>query len=123
MSEMMWVNFVLPVVMGVVGWLGSAYRSKQKKEGDILDNVQRIIDIQDAHIKKSEEALAKSENLNKRLEAKLDRKSKSVRAANKCKFTSEGDGCPVLNQEERNEHCYDIECAECEHHIKESNND
>lgn len=115
MSEMMWVNFVLPVVMGVVGWLGSAYRSKQKKEGDILDNVQRIIDIQDAHIKKSEEALAKSENLAKRLEAKLDRKSKSVRAANKCKFTSEGDGCPVLNQEERNEHCYDIECAECEH--------
>jgi hypothetical protein len=123
MSEMMWVNFVLPIVMGVVGWLGSAYRSKQKKEGDILDNVQRIIDIQDAHIKKSEEALAKSENLTKRLEAKLDRKSKSVRAANKCKFTSEGDGCPVLNQEERNEYCYDIECAECEHHIKESKND
>ena len=115
MSEMMWVNFVLPIVMGVVGWLGSAYRSKQKKEGDILDNVQRIIDIQDAHIKKSEMALAKSENLTKRLEAKLDRKNKSVRAANKCKFTSEGDGCPVLNQEENNEHCYDIECAECEH--------
>lgn len=115
MSEMMWVNFVLPVVMGVVGWLGSAYRSKQKKEGDILDNVQRIIDIQDEHIKKSEEALAKSENLNKRLEAKLDRKTKSVRAANKCKYTSEGDGCPVLNQEEKNEHCYDIECTNCEH--------
>ena len=68
MSEMMWVDFVLPIVMGVVGWLGSAYRSKQKKEGDILDNVQRIIDIQDAHIKKSEEALAKSENLTKRLD-------------------------------------------------------
>jgi hypothetical protein len=115
MSEMMWVNFVLPIVMGVVGWLGSAYRSKQKKEGDILDNVQRIIDIQDAHIKKSEEALAKSENLNKRLEAKLDRKSKSVRAANKCKYTNEGEGCPVINQEEKNEHCYDIECANCEH--------
>jgi hypothetical protein len=115
MSEMMWVNFVLPVVMGVVGWLGSAYRSKQKKEGDILDNVQRIIDIQDAHIKKSEEALAKSENLNKRLEAKLDRKTKSVRAANKCKYTSEGDGCPVLNQEEKNEHCYGIDCASCTH--------
>lgn len=115
MSEMMWVNFVLPVVMGIVGWLGSAYRSKQKKEGDILDNVQRIIDIQDAHIKKSEEALAKSENLNKRLETKLDRKSKSVRAANKCKYTNEGEGCPVLNQEEKNEHCYDIECTNCEH--------
>ena len=121
MSEMMWVNFVLPIVMGVVGWLGSAYRSKQKKEGDILDNVQRIIDIQDAHIKKSEEALAKSENLTKRLEAKLDRKSKSVRAANRCKFTNEGNGCPVLEQEEKNEYIYDVDCNKCEHNNE--NND
>lgn len=114
MSEV-WMEFVLPAATAVVGWLGSAYRNKQKKEGDILDNVQRIINIQDAHIKKSEQALEKSENLNKRLEAKLDRKSKSVRAANRCKFTNEGDGCPVLTQEEKNEHCYDIECANCEH--------
>lgn len=117
----MWVNFVLPIVMGVVGWLGSAYRSKQKKEGDILDNVQRIIDIQDAHIKKSEEALVKSENLNKRLEAKLDRKNKSVRAANKCRHTSEGEGCPVLLQEEKNEHCYDADCTTCEHSKTQTN--
>ena len=114
MNEL-WMQIALPVVTGLVGWFTNAYRSKQKKEGDILDNVQRIIDIQDAHIKKSEEALAKSESLNKRLEAKLDRKRKSVRAANRCKFTSEGEGCPVLVQEEKNEHCYDVDCSSCEH--------
>lgn len=119
----LWLQIALPVVSGLVGWFTNAYRNKQKKEGDILDNVQRIIAIQDAHIKKSEESLAKSENLNKRLEAKLDRKSKSVRAANRCKFTNEGEGCPVLNQEEKNEHCYDKDCAECEHNIKEDKND
>jgi hypothetical protein len=119
----LWMQIALPVVSGLVGWFTSAYRNKQKKEGDILDNVQRIIDIQDAHIKKSEQALEKSENLNKRLEAKLDRKSKSVRAANRCKHTNEDGGCPVLAQEEKNEYCYDIECVECEHHIKESKND
>jgi hypothetical protein len=120
MNEL-WMQIALPVVTGLVGWFTNAYRNKQKKEGDILDNVQRIIDIQDAHIKKSEESLAKSESLNKRLEAKLDRKSKSVRAANKCKYTNEGNGCPVLVQEEKNEHCYDINCTNCEHLNHEQN--
>jgi hypothetical protein len=119
----LWMQIALPVVTALVGWFTNAYRNKQKKEGDILDNVQRIIDIQDAHIKKSEQALEKSENLNKRLEAKLDRKSKSVRAANKCKFTSQGGGCPVLAQEEKNEDIYDVNCTKCEHHNGEKSND
>jgi hypothetical protein len=59
-------------------------------------------------------------DMNKRLEAKYNRKSKSVRAANKCKYTNEGDGCPVLVQEEKNEHCYVIDCKECTHN---GNND
>lgn len=119
----LWMQIALPVVTALVGWFTNAYRNKQKKEGDILDNVQRIIDIQDAHIKKSEQALEKSENLNKRLEAKLDRKSKSVRAANKCKFTNQGGGCPVLAQEEKNEYIYDVDCTKCEHHNGEKSND
>lgn len=114
MSEM-WMQIALPVVTTLVGWFSSSYRNKQKKEGDILANVERIVAMQDAHIKKSEEAIIKSDKLVQRLEAKLDRKSKSVRAANKCKFTNEGDGCPVLIQEEKNEHCYGIDCATCTH--------
>lgn len=111
----MWVQFVLPIVMGVLGWLGSSYRNKQKKEGDILANVERIVDLQDKHIQKAEATIVKSEKLIQRLEAKLDRKNKSVRAANKCKFTNEGNGCPVLAQEEKNEHIYELDCANCEH--------
>lgn len=109
-------TFALPIVTGFLGWLYSKYRNKQEREKDILDNVQRIIDLQDAQIKKQDDALHKANNVNQRLEAKLDRKNKSVRQANKCPFTTEGDGCPVLAQEEKNEHCYDLDCQKCEHH-------
>lgn len=112
---MIWVNVVLPIATAFIGWLGSSYRNKQKKEGDILSNVERIVAMQDAHIQKAEATLLKSEKVIQRLEAKLDRKNKSVRAANKCKFTNEGDGCPVLAQEEKNEHIYDAPCDKCEY--------
>lgn len=118
--EFDWVDILksvaLPIVTGFLGWVYSKYRNKQEREKDILDNVQRIIDIQDAQIKKQEQIQKKSDNLNQRLEAKLDRKNKSIRQANNCPFTTEGDGCPVLAQEEKNEHCYDLDCARCEHH-------
>lgn len=109
-------SVALPIVTGFLGWVYSKYRNKQEREKDILDNVQRIIDLQDAQIKKQDDALHKANNVNQRLEAKLDRKNKSVRQANRCPFTTEGDGCPVLAQEEKNERCYDLDCAKCEHH-------
>ena len=114
-------SVALPVVTGFLGWVYSKYRNKQEREKDILDNVQRIIDLQDAQIKKQEDALNKANNVNQRLEAKLDRKNKSVRQANKCPYTTEGEGCPVLAQEEKNEHCYDLDCAKCEHHNPKCN--
>lgn len=116
MTENMWIHFVLPVLTALIAWLANAYRNKQKKEHDVLDNVQRIIDLQNAHILKSERALEKSDKQNQRLDAKLDRKNKSIRKANNCKFTNEGEGCPVLNQEEINEKIYDEGCRLCEHH-------
>lgn len=115
MTENMWIQFILPIVMLLLGWFSNAYRNKQKKEHDILDNVQRIINLQNAHILKSEQALEKSDKQNQRLDAKLDRKNKSIRKANNCKYTNEGDGCPVLNQEEINERIYDEGCRLCEH--------
>lgn len=116
MTENMWIQFVLPVLTALIAWLANAYRNKQKKERDVLDNVQCIIDLQNAHILKSEQALEKSDKQNQRLDAKLDRKNKSIRKANNCKFTNEGEGCPVLNQEEINEKIYDEGCRLCEHH-------
>ena len=77
--EFDWVDILksvaLPIVTGFLGWVYSKYRNKQEREKDILDNVQRIIDIQDAQIKKQEQIQKKSDNLNQRLEAKLDRKN------------------------------------------------
>jgi hypothetical protein len=108
-------TFVLPVLTGFLGWIYSSYRNRQKKEHDILDNVERILKLQDEHVKKTEQALERSDKLCQRIEAKYDRKSKSVRAANKCKFTNEGDGCPVLLQEEKNEYIYHQDCSECEY--------
>ena len=64
MTENMWIHFVLPVLTALIAWLANAYRNKQKKEHDVLDNVQRIIDLQNAHILKSEQALEKSDKQN-----------------------------------------------------------
>ena len=122
MSEMMLVDFVLPIIMGVAGWLGNGYRNKQKKESDIITNFKAMRDADREFIEECRKDLKESRDMNKRLEAKYNRKCKSVRAANKCKFTNEGDGCPVLEQEDRNERIYDIECANCQN-INEQEND
>lgn len=122
MSEVMWVDFVLPIIMGIAGWLGNGYRNKQKKESDIITNFKAMRDADREFIEECRKDLKESRDMNKRLEAKYNRKCKSVRAANKCKFTNEGDGCPVLEQEDRNERIYDIECANCQN-INEQEND
>lgn len=115
-------TIALPILTGFLGWVYSKYRNKEQKESDIIANFNAMRDadrefIEEARIdlKAARTDLLESRNMNKRLEAKLDRKSKSVRQANKCKFTMEGDGCPVLAQEEKNEYCYDVECSKCEH--------
>jgi hypothetical protein len=122
MSEMMLVDFVLPIIMGVAGWLGNGYRNKQKKESDIITNFKAMRDADREFIEECRKDLKESRDMNKRLEAKYNRKCKSVRAANKCKFTNEGDGCPVLEQEDKNERIYDIDCANCQN-INEQEND
>lgn len=122
MSEVMWVNFVLPIIMGIAGWLGNGYRNKQKKESDIITNFKAMRNADREFIEECRKDLKESRDMNKRLEAKYNRKCKSVRAANKCKFTNEGDGCPVLEQEDKNERIYDIECANCQN-INEQEDD
>ena len=114
---------VVPIATAALGWLGSAYRNKQKKEGDIMANFKQMMSIQNdfisglkANIDERDAALLESKHVNQRLEAKLDRKDKSIRKANFCKFSNEGNGCPVLLQEEKNwgEHHENL-CDKCEH--------
>lgn len=110
-----WAEIVLPITTLVVGWLTSSYRNKQKKENDTITNFQLMRDADKEFMTDLKNELVESKNMRKRLEAKLDRKNKSIRKANNCPHTNEGDGCPVLNQEEKNEQIYD--CESCEHHI------
>ena len=116
MTENMWIQFVLPIVTLILGWLTSSYRNKQKKENETITNFQLMRDADKEFMTDLKNELVESKNLRKRLEAKLDRKNKSIRKANNCPHTNEGDGCPVLNQEEINERVYDEGCRLCEHH-------
>ena len=116
MTENMWIQFVLPIVTLILGWLTSSYRNKQKKENETITNFQLMRDADKEFMTDLKNELVESKNLRKRLEAKLDRKNKSIRKANNCPHTNDGDGCPVLNQEEANERIYDEGCRLCEHH-------
>lgn len=123
MTENMWIQFVLPIVTLILGWLTSSYRNKQKKENETITNFQLMRDADKEFMTDLKNELVESKNMRKRLEAKLDRKNRSIRKANNCPHTNEGDGCPVLNQEEVNEKVYDEGCRLCEHHseTKEKN--
>lgn len=96
-------GFVLPIITAIIGWFAKVFRDRQKKEKDILSNVEQILQIQKKYIDEQKDTIVESNNINKRLEAKLDKKNRSIRRANWCKHTNDGDGCPVLNEEEKND--------------------
>lgn len=99
----------IPVLTLVGGWFVGLYRSKQKKEADILDNMKQILQMQKAYIADQDAENKKTRDMNARLEKKLDGKNASIRQANKCKYTNEGDGCPVLVHED----AIDEKCKNC----------
>lgn len=100
---------ILPILTLVGGWFAHLVRSKQKKESDILDNVKQILEMQKNYISEQDEENKKTRNMNARLEKKLDDKRESIRKANHCKFTAQGDGCPVLAHED----LLDEKCKNC----------
>lgn len=101
---------LIPIITLAGGWFGHLIRSKQKKEQDILANVQQILQMQKDYIAEQDAENKKTRDVNMRLEKKLDDKRESIRKANKCKFTAEGDGCPVLKHEDY----LDEKCKNCD---------
>ena len=99
----------IPILTLLGGWFAHVFRSKQKKEQDILSNVQQILNLQKEYIAEQDTENKKTRDMNARLEKKLDDKRESIRKANKCKYTAEGDGCPVLNHED----FLDDKCKNC----------
>lgn len=109
-------NVVVPILALVGGWFAHLFRSKQKKESDILDNVQQILNMQSEYIKQQDAENKRTRDMNARLEKKLNEKRRSIRQANWCKFTAEGDGCPVLNHEQKT----DVDqCETCKYNKEE----
>lgn len=100
----------IPVLTLVGGWFAHMFRTKQKKEADVLDNVQQILKLQKDYISEQDAENKKTRDMNARLERKLDEKRESIRKANKCEFTSQGDGCPVLAHEDY----LDEKCKNCD---------
>lgn len=111
-------NVALPIVTAVIGWFAKVFRDRQKKEKDILANVEQILGIQKKFIEEQSIANEEMTKTNKRLEAKLDRKNKAIRKANWCKYTNEGDGCPVLVEEEKHDG-YATACENCKYNQEE----
>lgn len=109
------IDFALPILTACIAWFANAYRSKQKKEKDILDNVQQIIDMQKEYITGLEDTLKRNRNLVSKIEAKFERKCASVRKAYGCKVPSEE--CPVLISDARL-NSIESECEKCEHRIE-----
>lgn len=103
-------RLLLPIITLAGGWFAHLFRSKQKKEQDILANVQQILQMQKEYIAEQDEENKKTRNMNARLEKKLDDKRESIRKANHCKYTAEGDGCPVLRHEDE----LDEKCKNCD---------
>lgn len=110
MTERVIFEIALPIVMAILGWFLNAYRNKQKKEKDILDNVQQVIDIQKAHIAQCKDELKEMQTeraieraAHKKLEEKYDHKVRAVKEAYDC----EGDTskCPVLMYDKNHHLC------------------
>lgn len=110
------IEFILPILTALIAWFANAYRNKQKKEHDVLENVQQIIDMQNAHILRCDQMLQKRDQLleereadYRKLETKWEHKVKAVKEAYICKYVSEGEGCPVLMYDKATYGCDD--CA------------
>lgn len=103
-------DVALPAVTAVLGWFASIWRTKQKKEADVLQNVSQILEMQKQYIADQDIENRKTREYNKHLEKKLDDKRESIRRANHCQYTAEGDGCPVLRHEDE----LDSQCENCE---------
>ena len=100
----------IPLLALIGGWFAHLFRTRQKKEQDILSNVQQILTMQKEYIAEQDADKKKTRDMNARLEKKLDDKRESIRQANKCKYTATGEGCPVLIHEDY----LDEKCKNCE---------
>lgn len=91
------IQFILPIFTALIAWLGTAYRNKQRKEKDILDNVKQIIDIQKEFISKQENTIKETAQRLAVVDRRYAHKTAAIRKAYNCPVPSEE--CPVLQHD------------------------
>lgn len=91
---------VVPVVTGVLGWVSSAYRNRQQKEKNILDNVKQLLDMKSEEVERSRVIADRQNYVIQRIEAKLDKKDKAIRKSRACAWVKQGNDCPVIEADD-----------------------
>lgn len=108
------IDFLLPIITLAFGWLGSAYRNKQKKSADILDNVQTIINMQTQQMERQSRVIQRYEKQQDVLDRKFAHKVASVRKAYKCPHPNAD--CPVLRHDAKwDDNLCNNDCSQCEY--------
>lgn len=117
-----WTQIIIPILTLVAGWFGNAYRNKQKREADIIDNVQDIIKEQREYIERQQVTVERVEAKLERIGVKIDAKKRAIREAYKCEYYKKGNDCPVLIEDDKNEEeRMRVACAECPHNDEQIN--
>lgn len=99
-----WVTTVIiPILTGVLGWIGSKYRNKQEKESDILKNLREVIEQQREYIERQQATVERVEMKLERIGVKIDAKKTSIAEAYKCEWYRKGNNCVVLDSDNKNE--------------------
>lgn len=93
MNEIL-IQFVLPILTALIAWFGNAYRNKQKRESDILANVERMFDMNDKQVSRLNQIIERYETRIDAMEARSAHDREAIKQARVCKVPS--DDCPVL---------------------------
>lgn len=112
----------IPVFTALIGWFGAIYRTRQKKQADILDNMNDIIDQQRQYIERQQKTIERVDEKLERIGIKVDAKKKAIRKAYGCDYYRQGNDCPVLIEDDKNEdERMRVACEQCPHNDDDEN--
>lgn len=89
-------TYIMPAVTAATGWFANAWRNRQKKDADVLQNVEQIIQLQRTYIDDQNARLAEFSAAMQRMERRLDSRERSIMKARSCRIVKTDDDCVVL---------------------------
>ena len=89
-------TYIMPAVSAATGWFANAWRNRQKKDADVLQNVEQIIQLQRTYIEDQKTRLAEFGDAMQRMERRLESRERSIMKARNCRIVKTDDDCVVL---------------------------